>query len=363
MAQAMVSISGSTVNMRAGPSLRSEVLVGTQARLPAAGDQAPRPLAAGQRFRERPRLGCAQPDRQRRRTMSSSRRTANMRKGPGTNTAIVAKAEYGETLRTLGPHAASGCTSSAPAASRAGSPRACYGASAARRMRGCVDRGRCRDERTRTATALSARRALPAPGATIEVAPGIRWVRMGLPFALDHINLWMLRDRIDGRDGWTLVDCGIANDATRERLGAGLFEPTRRPAGAAADRHPHASRPHRPGGLADPALVDTRSRMPDVDQRDRLQRRAARPSTPIPASAAKRCAFHGQPRPERSRMRSRRSAAAATTTRSMVPAVPPSYRRMLDGDHDRDRRPGAGAASPATAMRPNISRCTANSSA
>ncbi|MDP1649747.1 MAG: MBL fold metallo-hydrolase [Rubrivivax sp.] len=56
---------------------------------------------------------------------------------------------------------------------------------------------------------------LPAPGTTIEVAPGVRWLRMALPFALDHINLWLLRDRQDGIEGWTLVDCGIDNDATR----------------------------------------------------------------------------------------------------------------------------------------------------
>jgi glyoxylase-like metal-dependent hydrolase (beta-lactamase superfamily II) len=56
---------------------------------------------------------------------------------------------------------------------------------------------------------------LPALGTTLEVAPGVRWLRMPLPFALDHINLWMLRDEIDGRPGWTLVDCGIANDSTR----------------------------------------------------------------------------------------------------------------------------------------------------
>ena len=56
---------------------------------------------------------------------------------------------------------------------------------------------------------------LPALGTTLEVAPGVRWLRMLLPFQLDHINLWLLRDRIDGRDGWTIVDCGITNDATR----------------------------------------------------------------------------------------------------------------------------------------------------
>ena len=56
---------------------------------------------------------------------------------------------------------------------------------------------------------------LPEPGRSIELAPGVRWVRMGLPFALDHINLWLLRDQLDGREGWTLVDCGIANADTQ----------------------------------------------------------------------------------------------------------------------------------------------------
>jgi glyoxylase-like metal-dependent hydrolase (beta-lactamase superfamily II) len=53
--------------------------------------------------------------------------------------------------------------------------------------------------------------AAPGVGASLEVAPGLRWLRMPLPFALDHINLWLLEDG----DGWTIVDCGIASDATR----------------------------------------------------------------------------------------------------------------------------------------------------
>ncbi|HZW22065.1 MBL fold metallo-hydrolase [Noviherbaspirillum sp.] len=52
---------------------------------------------------------------------------------------------------------------------------------------------------------------IPATGSRLEVAPGVYWLRMGLPFALDHINLWLLQDG----EGWTIVDCGIANDATR----------------------------------------------------------------------------------------------------------------------------------------------------
>jgi glyoxylase-like metal-dependent hydrolase (beta-lactamase superfamily II) len=57
---------------------------------------------------------------------------------------------------------------------------------------------------------------LPALGEALAVAPGLRWLRMGLPFALDHINLWLLRDRDEqGREGWAIVDCGIDNPATR----------------------------------------------------------------------------------------------------------------------------------------------------
>ena len=71
---------------------------------------------------------------------------------------------------------------------------------------------------------------LPAPGTTLEVAPGVRWLRMALPFALDHINLWLLRDRDaeTGREGWTIVDCGIANEETRANweaiFGSGALE-------------------------------------------------------------------------------------------------------------------------------------------
>ncbi|MCW8200100.1 MBL fold metallo-hydrolase [Verminephrobacter aporrectodeae subsp. tuberculatae] len=61
---------------------------------------------------------------------------------------------------------------------------------------------------------------LPAQGATLEVASGIRWIRMGMPFLFDHINLWLLRDRQPDtagnmRDGWTVIDCCIDNTASR----------------------------------------------------------------------------------------------------------------------------------------------------
>ncbi len=57
--------------------------------------------------------------------------------------------------------------------------------------------------------------SLPEPGGTLEVAQGIRWIRMGLPFALNHINLWLLRDELGGKPGWTVVDCCIDKPDSR----------------------------------------------------------------------------------------------------------------------------------------------------
>src|SRR5690606_29039194 len=51
---------------------------------------------------------------------------------------------------------------------------------------------------------------LAEPGGTFTVAEGVKWVRLPLPFALDHVNVWLLRDQFEGREGWTVVDCGVA---------------------------------------------------------------------------------------------------------------------------------------------------------
>jgi glyoxylase-like metal-dependent hydrolase (beta-lactamase superfamily II) len=72
----------------------------------------------------------------------------------------------------------------------------------------------------------------PPPGETIEVAPGIRWLSMPLPFQLDHINLWLLEDAGSSGEeaGWTVVDTGIGDSRTRalwEKLFA-KFQPVKR---------------------------------------------------------------------------------------------------------------------------------------
>ncbi len=52
----------------------------------------------------------------------------------------------------------------------------------------------------------------PAAAEFYEVAPGVLWLRMPLPFRLNHINIFL----IDDGDGWAVLDTGIANQATRE---------------------------------------------------------------------------------------------------------------------------------------------------
>ena len=54
--------------------------------------------------------------------------------------------------------------------------------------------------------------ARPELGQTIELAPGVHWVRMRLPMQLNHINLWLLEDS----DGWTVVDTGINDQVTAD---------------------------------------------------------------------------------------------------------------------------------------------------
>ncbi len=52
----------------------------------------------------------------------------------------------------------------------------------------------------------------PPKGADIiEVAPGILWARIPLPFRLNHVNVWLIRET----DGWTIIDTGTSDDNAR----------------------------------------------------------------------------------------------------------------------------------------------------
>lgn len=63
----------------------------------------------------------------------------------------------------------------------------------------------------------------PGPGHAVEVAPGVLWMRLPLPMALDHVNVWALSDG----DGWTIVDTGLRTPASIDAWEAALSGPLR----------------------------------------------------------------------------------------------------------------------------------------
>lgn len=58
--------------------------------------------------------------------------------------------------------------------------------------------------------------APPAEGEAVEIAPGILWLRLPLPMALDHVNVYALDD---GEAGWTVIDTGMMSGRSREIWG------------------------------------------------------------------------------------------------------------------------------------------------
>jgi glyoxylase-like metal-dependent hydrolase (beta-lactamase superfamily II) len=61
----------------------------------------------------------------------------------------------------------------------------------------------------------------PEPGGLVEIAPGVLWLRLALPFALNHVNIYLIED--DG--GWAVLDTGLGDDATRAAWEAALAGP------------------------------------------------------------------------------------------------------------------------------------------
>jgi glyoxylase-like metal-dependent hydrolase (beta-lactamase superfamily II) len=172
--------------------------------------------------------------------------------------------------------------------------------------------------------------ALPAPGRAMTVAPGVKWLRMGLPFALDHINLWLLRDALEGREGWTIVDCGIADDATRAAWEQ-VFEDELE-------------------GLPVLRLIATHMHPDHIGLAHWLAERWAQGGDPLRLwisatdwNAARMAVqsttgFGGEPAAQHFSRHGVRDAATLDKVRkrsnyfsSMVPAVPASYRRLMDG--------------------------------
>lgn len=52
----------------------------------------------------------------------------------------------------------------------------------------------------------------PEVGEALDIAPGLKWLRLPLPFLLGHINVWLLKDA----GGWALIDSGIYTQTSKE---------------------------------------------------------------------------------------------------------------------------------------------------
>ncbi|MDO9196658.1 MBL fold metallo-hydrolase [Rhodoferax sp.] len=167
---------------------------------------------------------------------------------------------------------------------------------------------------------------LPATGTAMTVAPGVKWIRMALPFALNHINLWLLRDEIDGQPGWSVVDCCIAVDEAKaqwEQVFANELEGL--PILRVIVTHMHPDHI----GLAHWLCERWKVRL-WISATDYAM---ARIGTEGPTgfggdSAALFFAAHGLNDPETVAKVKGRSNYFPT----LVPSVPRQYRRMMDGD-------------------------------
>ena len=176
---------------------------------------------------------------------------------------------------------------------------------------------------------------VPALGSATELRPGVYWLRMRLPFALDHINLWLFDDEIDGLRGWTIVDCGITSDETKaawETLFDSVFD--RRPLLRVIATHFHPDHL----GLAHWLTIGGERRRWNVPlwmsaTEWTVGRLLSMSKGELGVEAGERAAahfaHHGVSDPDSlAKIRERGGSHYS----KLVPAVPPSYRRIVHGD-------------------------------
>lgn len=87
----------------------------------------------------------------------------------------------------------------------------------------------------------------PPLGVPIEVMPGILWIRLALPFALNHINIYL----IDDGKGWAVLDTGLGDAATQDVWKTLLAEHIDRPLTRLIVTHFHPDHIGMAGWLAD----------------------------------------------------------------------------------------------------------------
>ena len=170
---------------------------------------------------------------------------------------------------------------------------------------------------------------LPAPGSLLTLRPGLHWVRMPLPFALNHINLWALDDAHEEQPSWTVVDAGVATETIRtlwQTLWAGPL--AAKPLTRMLVTHMHPDHVGNAQWLIDHFSGAQPARL-WMSAADHLAATlACRETTGYGGDrAADYFLSHGLNHPEgMAKIRERGGYYA-----SMVPSVPYAYRRLMDG--------------------------------
>jgi glyoxylase-like metal-dependent hydrolase (beta-lactamase superfamily II) len=166
---------------------------------------------------------------------------------------------------------------------------------------------------------------MPAPGAALQVAPGVHWIRMPLPFQLNHINLWLLEDELEGKPAWTIVDCGIADETTRG-LWQRLFEEPMgsRPVRRIIVTHYHPDHAGNAAWLAQRFGAELW-----MTQGEYLTAHAVRTGTAGYTTEAVLAVFrkNGLPEERHAKMSGRGNRYAG-----LVPQFPLAYRRVMESD-------------------------------
>lgn len=164
----------------------------------------------------------------------------------------------------------------------------------------------------------------PETGTTLELAPGVRWLRMPMPGSLNHINLYLLEDT----DGWTIVDTGLGDDATRAAWES-IFatELGGRPVSRILVTHMHPDHVGQAGWLGDHWRAPLH-----MTRAEYFQARTFAGSAPV-ASAWEAADFYraaGLTADELEAMRQRMNGGGGYG--AMVTPLPMGFRRLRDGD-------------------------------
>lgn len=161
--------------------------------------------------------------------------------------------------------------------------------------------------------------AAPGKGETQQIVPGVGWIRMPLPFALDHINLWLLDDGATA----VAVDTGFGLDEAREHWQA-ILQRDGRPISGVVVTHCHPDHV----GLA--AWLAERDAAPVyMTQGEYLGAHAMwhqLPGYAVPDMVAQ-FRRHGLDTERLAALEKRGNAY-----RRGVPTLPRAYHRMFDGD-------------------------------